>query len=69
MSEDTFEDLDSVDLTFDAEAIERMDKYDIGEKFWECFVLLLDSDQKISFFLSFRLEKLFKSHNLQELGS
>ena len=50
MSEDTFEDLDSVDPTFDAEASERMDEDDIGEKFWECFVLLLDSDQKISLF-------------------
>ena len=37
-----------MDLTFDAEAIERMDEDDVGERFCEDFVLLLDSDQRIS---------------------
>ena len=62
MSEDALEALDSVDLTCDAEASERMDEDDVGERFWEDFVLLLDSDQRISvgIVLSFQLEKLFK---------
>ena len=34
--------------TFDAEASERMDEDDVGERFCEDFVLLLNSDQRIS---------------------
>ena len=62
MSEDALEILDSVDPTFDAEASERIDKDDVGVRFCEDFVLVLDSDQRISLgiFLSFQLEKLFK---------
>ena len=48
MSVDAFEALDSVNPTFDAEASERMDEDDVGERFCEDFRLLLDSDQRIS---------------------
>ena len=52
MSEDALDALDmdneSVDFTFDAEASERMDEDDVGERFCEYFVPLLDSDQRIS---------------------
>ena len=62
MSEDAIEALDSVDPTINAEATERMDEDDVGERSCEDFVLLLDSDQIISLgiFLLFQLEKLFK---------
>ena len=62
MSEDASEALDSVDPTLDPEASERMDEDDVGERFCEDFVLLLDSDQRISLgiVLSFQLEELFK---------
>ena len=66
MSEDSLEALDSVDRTFDAEASERMDEDDVGERFCEDFVLLLDSDQRISLgiVLSFQLEKLLVQQQL-----
>ena len=48
ISENALETLDSVNTTLDAEASERMDEDDIGERFCEDFVLLLDSDQRIS---------------------
>ena len=62
MCEDALVALDSVHPTFDAEAGERMDNGDVVKRFCEDFVLLLDSDQRISLyiFLSFHLEKLFK---------
>ena len=44
MSEDALEAQQSVEPTFDAEASERMDEDDVGERFCEDFVLLLDSD-------------------------
>ena len=66
MSEDALEALDSVDPTFDTEASETMDEDDVGERFCEVFVLLLDSDQRISLgiFLSFQLEKLLAQEQL-----
>ena len=48
MSEDALEALDIVDPSFDAKASERIDKDDVGERFCEDVVLLLDSDQRIS---------------------
>ena len=61
MCEDALEALDSVDPTFDAEVSERMDKDDVGKRFCEDFVLLLDSDQIISLgiFLIISIGKAF----------
>ena len=61
MCEDALEALDSVNPTFDAEVSERMDKDDVGKRFCEDFVLLLDSDQIISLgiFLIISIGKAF----------
>ena len=40
-------DNESVDPTFDAKTSERIDEDDVGERFCEDFVLLMDSDQRI----------------------
>ena len=48
MSEDALEALDSVDPPFDTEVSERMDEDDVGERLCEDFVLLLESNQRIS---------------------
>ena len=72
MSEDVLEALDRVNLTFDAEASERMDENDAGERFCEDFVLLLDSDQRIRLGSTRAADlagmMIGRSDNLQELG-